>query len=77
MNIFRRQIIKLKLMKTVMDVTNHKCCFLTKTFNDTYSMVDNKYSFHNYSLNYNDVELSFDELSDDKLDKAEEMVKLF
>lgn len=37
-------------------------------------MIDNKYD-ETYSINYCKIEDSFNNLSDDKLDKAEQMIK--
>jgi len=77
MNLFRRQVLKLKLIKLTNDIHIANCYVLTKQFNNVYKMVDNNYNFEHYSVNCWDVEESFDRLSDDKLDKAEEMLKLF
>ncbi len=77
MNLFRRQVLKLKLIKLTNDVRRADCFTLTKQFNDVYKMVDSKYIEYNYSICCTNVSDSFDKLSDSELDKTEEMLRLF
>jgi len=77
MNLFRRQVLKLKLIKLTSDICRADCFTLTKQFNDVYRMVDIKYIENNYGISCMNVSDSFDKLPDNQLDKAEEMLKLF
>ena len=77
MNLFRRQVLKLKLIKLTSDISKADCFTLTKQFNDVYKMANIKYMENNYSICCTNVSESFDKLSDSQLDKTEEMLKLF
>ena len=76
--IFRREVLKLRLMKLTNDIKKSDCLLLNKQFNNVYKMIDEDYKTSQYSTPIcSDIEQSFDILSNEKLEQVEELTKLF